>query len=247
MMSAALITVPKRRFKILLVDDVELFVELQKTFFSREQFHIFTASNGVEALRLVTAEKPDLVFLDLYMSGMNGDEVCRRIKANPETANVPVVMVVQQGSSGDIDLCRAVCCDDILYKPVRRDDFIRASRTQLSLVERLTPRFTVRLLVHFGLRQERLFQQYTVNAGVGGLFLASEAHLSIDTWLSVKMEIPDGHPPLSCRGRVAWVNHPDWMKKPNLPHGMGVEFVDISPEQQQRLATYFAQSDVTFE
>jgi len=245
MSSSSLDSPPPGLIKVLLVDDVDLFVELEKTFFQRGHFRIFTASNGIEVLRLATEEKPDLVFLDLYLPGMNGDEVCHQLKLNPATANIPVIMVVQRGSAGDLNLCRAAHCNDIVYKPVRGEDFLRVSREQLSLVERQIPRFDARLLVHYGLRQERLFQQYTVNVGVGGLFLATEAHLSIDTSLFLQIEIPDGESPLCCRGRVAWINHPDWIKKLKLPHGMGIEFLDISEEQQQRVTNYIERRDVS--
>ncbi len=231
--------------KVLLVDDVELFIELEKTFFCREQFQILTAVSGEEALALAHKEKPQLIFLDLYLSGINGDDVCRQLKADPQTAQIPVIMVIQQGGEKDLAACRAACCDDILYKPVRGEDFLRASREQLSLAERRAPRIETQILVHYGLREDKLLQQFTVNVGLGGLFLATEALLSIDTWLDLQLELSDGLPPLACRGRVAWLNHPDWIKKPQLPCGMGVEFVDISEEQQQRLSRHLARPDVT--
>jgi uncharacterized protein (TIGR02266 family) len=240
MMSAPPPAVDHKQYKVLLVDDVELFLELEKTFFRREQFRIFTATNGEEALRLAREELPDLVFLDLYLSGLNGDEVCRRLKLDPTTGQIPVIMVVQQGNDADRDLCKAACCDDILYKPVRGDDFLRASRAQISLLERRAPRIETRLLINYGLRDERLFERYTVNVGPGGLFLATEAYLSIDTWLNLKLELGDGQPAICCKGRVAWINHPDWIKKPQLPHGMGVEFIDISDEQQQRILNHLS-------
>ncbi len=231
----------KDLYKVLLVDDVELFTELEKTFFRREQFRIFTATNGEEALRLSREELPDLVFLDLYLSGLNGDEVCRQLKNDPVTSSIPVVMVVQRGNDSDLAICKSVCCDDILYKPVRREDFLRASREQLALLERRTPRIDARVLVRYGLRDERLFEQYTVNVGLGGVFLATEALLSIDTWLNLRIDLPDGGPPVSCFGRVAWLNHPDWIKKPQLPHGMGVEFLDVADDQQQRISNFLSQ------
>ena len=80
------------------------------------------------------------------------------------------------------------------------------------------------------------------DVGAGGLFLATEAHLSIDTWLNLQIELPDGESSVCCRGRVAWLNHPDWIKKPQLPHGMGVEFIDITDDQQQRIARHLSQA-----
>lgn len=226
--------------KVLLVDDVELFVELEKSFFRREEFRILTAVSGEEALSIAEKEKPDLIFLDLYLSGSNGDEVCRKLKADKSTADIPVVMVVQQGSEADPEVCRAAGCDDVLYKPVRREDFMRVSREQLALTERSVPRIESRVLVKYGLRSEKLLQQYTVNIGTGGMFIATEALLSIDTWLRLQIELPDDLPPLCCRGRVAWLNHPDCVNKPQLPYGMGVTFDDISDDQLERLIQHLS-------
>src|SRR3990172_4252938 len=63
--------------KVLLVDDVKLFLELEKTLLNRSNLQIFTASSGQEALEIHKREKADLILCDLYMPGMNGDEVCK--------------------------------------------------------------------------------------------------------------------------------------------------------------------------
>lgn len=223
------------RLKVLLVDDVALFVELEKTFFRRSQFEILTAFNGRQALELALREKPALIFLDLYLPEINGDEVCRQLKNNPETCDIPVIMVVQPGNSHDLKQCRDAFCDDILYKPVRRDEFLRASRAQLCLPERLAPRADLCLPVQYGLRDKKMLSCSTVNVGQGGLFIASAAQLAIDTWICMQLSLPDDQPPVECRGRVAWLNDPDWIKRPQLPSGMGVEFVDIADTDLERL------------
>lgn len=233
---------PPARLKVLLVDDVDLFVELEKTFFRRAQFEILTATNGRQALELALKEKPALVFLDLYLPEINGDEVCRQLKINAETCDIPIIMVVQPDNGHDLNLCRSAFCDDILFKPVRRDEFLRASRAQLCLPERLAPRADLRLPVKFGLRNQKMLTCSTVNIGQGGLFIASAAQLAIDTWISMQVSLPDEQPPVQCRGRVAWLNHPDWIKRPQLPSGMGVEFVDIADRDLERLLIYIEQA-----
>jgi uncharacterized protein (TIGR02266 family) len=230
--------------KVLLVDDVDLFVELEKTFLRRVQIRILAANNGLEALRLAREERPELIILDLFLPGLNGDEVCRQLKADAATAGIPVVMVVQQGNQNDRDICHAAGCDEVLYKPLRREDFILACSSQLSLCERSVPRLTAQLPVHYGMREERMIQKYTVNLSAKGMYLATEAYLPLKTQLYLRLEIPDGQEPLSCRGRVAWFNHPDWIRKPKLPHGMGIEFTEISAAQQQRLADYLDNPDL---
>ena len=244
MMAAEADIAKTENHKILLVDDVELFIELEKTFFRREQFLIFTAINGEEALRIARHENPDLIFLDLYLEGPRGDEVCRQLKADSRTAAIPVVMVVKADATADQQLCRQAGCDELLYKPLKREEFLRISRQMLLLTERAAPRIETRVQVNYGLRQERLLQHYTVNVGIGGLFLATQALLSINTRISLQLELSDGQPPICCTGRVAWLNHPDWVKKPQLPHGMGIEFLDMNDSDRQRLQRHLNGTDL---
>ncbi|HMW36895.1 MAG TPA: response regulator, partial [bacterium] len=83
----------KQHHQILVVDDEELNVRFLSQFLIRKGFAAITAHSGEEALALVASESPDLVLLDAMMPQMDGFEVCRRLRANPETALLPVVMV----------------------------------------------------------------------------------------------------------------------------------------------------------
>src|SRR5580658_7994433 len=87
--------------RILVVDDVEINVKLLGAKLASEYFDVLTANNGPAALELCTAELPDLVLLDVMMPGMDGFEVCRRLKANPATADIPVVMVTALSDAAD--------------------------------------------------------------------------------------------------------------------------------------------------
>ena len=218
-----------RLIKILLVDDVELFLELEKTFFRRCNFLLYVARSGEEALELIEKEQPDLMFLDLHMPGINGDEVCRQVKQDGSMKEMSVVMVLQPGSDADEQLCRDAGCEDIIYKPLRKDDFISAAARSLSIVERSYPRINATLMVSFGLQPKKFLENFTVNISGGGLFIATGAILTVDTLLNLEFKLPKQKKRISCQGRVAWVNHPDWLKKTELPVGMGVEFVDVDP------------------
>ncbi|MEM7570068.1 MAG: response regulator, partial [Pseudomonadota bacterium] len=79
--------------RVLIVDDVMPNLRLLKAKLDREYFEVITASSGQEALEKVEREQPDIILLDVMMPDMDGLEVCRRIKKNPETAYLPVVLV----------------------------------------------------------------------------------------------------------------------------------------------------------
>ncbi|MBL1422358.1 MAG: PleD family two-component system response regulator [Alphaproteobacteria bacterium] len=104
--------------RILVVDDILTNVKLLEAKLTAEYFEVMTATSGVEALELLAATPPDIILLDVMMPGMDGFEVCRRIKGNPETQHIPVIMVTAlDQSSNKIEGLKAGA-DDFLTKPV---------------------------------------------------------------------------------------------------------------------------------
>ncbi|TNE37421.1 MAG: PleD family two-component system response regulator [Alphaproteobacteria bacterium] len=104
--------------RILVVDDVLANVKLLEAKLSAEYFEVLTALNGPDALKIVKEEDPDLVLLDVMMPGMDGFEVCRTIKGNPETEHIPVVMVTALDQPSDRVAGIEAGADDFLTKPV---------------------------------------------------------------------------------------------------------------------------------
>src|SRR4030095_3680000 len=81
----------QRQLKVLLADDVKLELEIEKTFFQRSGFLVITAADGPKALAIALTQKPDLVILDQVMPGLNGNDVCKLLKArlHPERPLAP--------------------------------------------------------------------------------------------------------------------------------------------------------------
>jgi len=104
--------------RVLVVDDILSNVKLLEAKLSAEYFEVVTAFNGLEALARVEEHEPDIVLLDVMMPGMDGFEVCRRIKQNPKTAHVPVVMVTALDQPSDRVAGLDAGADDFLNKPV---------------------------------------------------------------------------------------------------------------------------------
>src|SRR4051812_14420208 len=104
--------------RVLVVDDIISNVKLLEAKLAAEYFEVITASNGEQALARVAAELPDIVLLDVMMPGMDGFEVCRRIKSNAKTTHIPVVMVTALDQPSDRVTGLDAGADDFLTKPV---------------------------------------------------------------------------------------------------------------------------------
>jgi adenylate cyclase len=114
--------------RILVVDDVPANVRLLEAVLEPAGFAVSSASSGPETVERVMTEPPDLVLLDVKMAGMNGYEVCRRIRENDATALVPVVMVTSHENEARIDGIRAGA-DDFVTKPFDQQELLLRVRS----------------------------------------------------------------------------------------------------------------------
>src|ERR671939_1674419 len=104
--------------RVLVVDDVDVNVKLLEAKLSAEYFDVLTASNGPAALDVAARELPDIVLLDVMMPRIDGFEVCRRLKADPRTAPVPVLLVTALTGRQDRLQGIEVGANDFLTKPI---------------------------------------------------------------------------------------------------------------------------------
>jgi class 3 adenylate cyclase len=114
--------------RILVVDDVSANVRLLEAILVPEGYVVASASSGPDALEAVVADMPDLVLLDVQMAGMNGYEVCRRIREKEATALLPVVMVTSHDTEARIDGIRAGA-DDFVTKPFDKQELLLRVRS----------------------------------------------------------------------------------------------------------------------
>ena len=123
---------------ILIVDDTPTNVSVISGLL-KDTYRTKVATNGEKALAIANgAEKPDLILLDVMMPGMDGYEVCRRLKANPETADNPVIFLTAKTDAVDEEKGFEVGAVDYIHKPFSGPIVLARVRTQLELQEALS-------------------------------------------------------------------------------------------------------------
>jgi two-component system phosphate regulon response regulator PhoB len=116
---------------ILAVDDEEDILELLRYNLSREGCRVTAATTGEEAVRLALSLLPDLILLDLLLPGMDGLEVCRRLKADARTRSIPLIMLTAKGEEADIVAGLELGADDYITKPFSPRVLLARIRTVL--------------------------------------------------------------------------------------------------------------------
>jgi two-component system phosphate regulon response regulator PhoB len=116
---------------ILAVDDEEDILELLRYNLSREGYRVTAAASGEEAVRLALSLLPDLILLDLLLPGMDGLEVCRRLKGDARTRPIPLIMLTAKGEEADIVAGLELGADDYVTKPFSPRVLLARIRTVL--------------------------------------------------------------------------------------------------------------------
>ena len=120
--------------KVLIVDDNAQNLELLEAYMDElEGVTTLCAADGEKALELVVRESPDLILLDIMMPRMSGFEVCKRLKSDPGTKDIPIIMVTALTEMGDIERAVEVGAEDYVTKPVNRVDLLMRVRSLLRL------------------------------------------------------------------------------------------------------------------
>ncbi len=116
---------------ILIVDDNQQNLELLVAYLEELPCQIITATNGVEAIEMVENQRPDVILLDVMMPRMSGFEVCKKLKSQPSTRSIPIIMVTALNEIGDIERGVESGTDDFLSKPVKKLELVTRVKSLL--------------------------------------------------------------------------------------------------------------------
>lgn len=215
--------------KILLVDDVDLFLELERSYLEGCGYDLVTASSGEETLQRLNKVAPDILLLDFYMPGMDGDEVCRLIRENKRWQNLPVLMVTAAGKPEEVQRCLQSGCDDYITKPVNKQELREKVQRLLGEVTRRTDeRVPVQLPVQIR-EGGRLHVASAHDLSASGVYLKSTVPLMENTGIEIRLELSE-EKPLVLFGKIKRT-----AKK--AEDGCGVYFIHPDPESKGLLET----------
>ena len=119
--------------RILIADDNPTNVELMEVYLADVDCEIAIAVDGSDTLEKVAEFLPDLILLDVMMPKLSGFEVCKKLKSNPATRDIMVLMVTALNEPGDIERGVLCGCDDFLSKPVNKTELLKRVENMLKL------------------------------------------------------------------------------------------------------------------
>jgi two-component system cell cycle response regulator DivK len=104
--------------RILLVEDNELNQDMLSRRLARSSYEVLPAADGLQALKLAHAERPDLILLDMRLPGLDGWQVAQQLKAAPDVQAIPIIALTAHAIAGDREKVLEAGCDDYETKPV---------------------------------------------------------------------------------------------------------------------------------
>lgn len=224
--------------KILLPDDDAISSILENSFLYRSGFTFLTVKSDEDVIQQVEEHDPVLVILDIEMQGLNSEDCCQKIKQCPVLRKTPVIMIVPQEMRNNAEQCRELSCEAVIGRPIDPQRFLTTASHLLGIFDRAAPRIETFLVVSCGTDLDELHQGWIRNMNMGGCFIETSELLPIDYRINIQFSPENNDDLMSCRARVAWVNHPEWIKCEKLPPGMGVQFIDLDEEMSERIKSY---------
>ena len=130
--------------KILVIEDDPASLRLMQYTLGHGGYEVLTALNGMEGLKKAQSEEPDLVILDIMLPGIDGFEICHRLRAEPQTAQLPIIMLSGKAREVDKETGLKVGADDYLIKPASPSEII--DKVESLLAQKIGTRHSANVL-----------------------------------------------------------------------------------------------------
>jgi uncharacterized protein (TIGR02266 family) len=224
--------------RILLVGDKPLFVALRQSLLRSGASKVLVAVSGAEGLKVARTVPPDAILLDAELPDLDGVEVCRRLRVDPLTEGIPVILLTgnsQTPSNRYSSEPNAVASVPMGIDTVRLLNMVQMV-FNTPLTRRTVPRATVALGVDYT-HDECTGTAKTLNLSQDGMFIVTKEPPEVGTHLVLHFALPDSDP-VEGTARVAWIRGPG--DEHPYPAGMAVTFMELPPEARPAIAAFVA-------
>jgi len=228
----------QNNLKILLVDDVDFFRDVMCDYFKRTPATIIMASDGEEAINVAMREWPSLIYMDVGMPGMNGIEVCKKIKAHPQLRKIPVLLVFTPDRDATIKEVEASGCEGYLAKPFGREEFLNLGHRHLFNIQRRERRVPCQMTIDFEINGAS-YQGRGVDISLHGLYLEFRDEIPPKKHVKASFLLPTiSSKKIEVAGLIAWVNQGFPRQNMGLAQGFGIEFQSIDMDSVDIVKAY---------
>lgn len=226
------------KMKVLLVDDTDFFLEMERSFLRHIPATILTASNGAEALDVAVEHRPDLVYMDVQMPVMDGLSCLKIFKSNPALKSIPVIMVFTPAGDITKGKLEAAGCDGVITKPIDRQVFLEVGHKFLFDIDRRDKRIPCQIKVDFSAHGKK-YQGVGIDLSDGGIFLQSREDLPEkgNVRLSFQLQTPNSER-IEVDGLITWVNQGFPRPHLGMPRGIGVQFRNLGSYDRSIIREY---------
>lgn len=228
--------------KILLVDDVDFFRDVMRDYFRRTPANIIMAANGQEALDVARREWPNLIYMDVAMPGMTGIEACRKFKAHPQLARIPVILIFTEDRDATEEEVKQSGCDAYLKKPFGREEFLNLGHRYLFHIDRRERRVPCQMTVDFKINGKS-YKGRGIDISLHGLYIEFREELHPDKRIEVSFQFSEvSSHRVEAKGLITWVNQGFPRTNLSMPQGFGVEIHSIDMQSVEVIRKYIEQS-----
>ncbi len=220
--------------KILLVDNVKSILEREKSMLNRENFQVFTATGGEEAIEIHRREKLDVIIVDLNMPGLAGDEICRTMRSDPGMKNVSILIATLGEDKADVERCVKSGANGHIKKPINKDDLSAKLAKLLDVPARQAIRILVRVKMD-GKAGGEFFIANTVDVSATGLLFECDKQFKVNDALETSFYLPGvgGFNRVVIRSEVMRVAPGEENNK-----RYGVRFIEFKEGNQEAITKY---------
>ncbi len=221
--------------KILVVDDSRSGLSYTRSILQNRQYSLLTATRGDEALGILEREKPALILLDFMLPDIQGDELCRHIRAHPQLRDVSIVFLVSRNQMFEKERCLDAGCNDFLLKPLNSVELNRKVEKFISIPERIGYRLLLRV-EYWDPEPKKAFGN-SVNLSTNGVLLETNADLVPGSIVKIHFYFSFRGQPLGLLGRVVRIqkNGSSW------PQSYGIEFHGQDDEEEEAIRLLLSQ------